>query len=417
MEYGLIGEKLKHSYSKEIHEMLGKYEYEICEVPKENLARFIMNKEFKGLNVTIPYKEAVIPYLDYIDPIAKRVGAVNTIVNEDGILKGYNTDVLGFRSMLVNANVSVLGKGIFILGTGGTSKTAYDVCKSLGADNIYFVTRGDSRGGRLITYEEAVTTHRMYCDILINTTPCGMFPNSEDMAIDPGALPNLKCTIDVIYNPLRTKLMSKSKKIGINTVGGLYMLVSQAIASAEIFTGEKFKVGTNKRVYNNVYFKISNVVLTGMPGAGKTSIGKILAEKLDKEFYDVDAEIEKITGITPSQYITQKGEKEFRKIEATTIAELSKKTNAVIATGGGSVIYAENIDRLKRNGRIYFIDRSLNKLVPTGDRPLSNTIEQLKMRYNERIEKYRTSADAIIPGDGSVIETANRIVSMIDLRS
>lgn len=416
MEYGLIGAKLGHSYSKEVHEMLGNYEYNLQEVSKEDLAAFIMRKEYKGINVTIPYKQDVIQYLDYIDPTAKSVGAVNTIINDGGVLKGYNTDVQGMRLMIVNSGINIVGKNVFILGTGGTAKTAQYVCKTMGASKIYTVTRGNARGGNLITYNEATTTHAPFCDILLNATPCGMFPNSDEMPIDPGQLINLKATIDVIYNPLRTKLISTTKKMGRTTVGGLYMLVAQGVAASELFLGEQYKYGTLKRVYNELYFKISNVVLTGMPGAGKTSIGKIVAEKLGKTFYDVDEEIKRTTGMTPSDFINLKGETEFRKVESTVIGELSKKTNSVIATGGGSVIYADNIDRLKRNGRIYFIDRSLNKLTPTGDRPLSSTKEMLRQRYNERIEKYRTSCDEIVPGDGTVNETAGRLLGMIDMR-
>lgn len=416
MEYGLVGEKLGHSYSKEIHEKLGTYEYKLCEVKPENLAKFILKKDYEGLNITIPYKEKVMQYLDYIDPNAKSVGAVNTIVNDHGILKGYNTDVMGLIDLINNMQISLLGKTVLILGTGGTSDTAYYVSKQLGASIITKVSRSKSNGKEIITYKEAYDRYGSLCDIIINTTPVGMYPNSDESPIDPGRFINLKGIIDVIYNPLKTKLVTQGKKLGISSNSGLYMLVSQAMYSSQLFLNKKYRYGTAKKIYNEIYTQKCNIVLTGMPGCGKTSVGKVLANKLDKTFIDVDDEIEKITSIKPGEYIEKYGEDEFRKIESETITKISNLTNCVIATGGGAVILSENIEKLKRNGRVYFIDRSVDKLVPTKDRPLSSSYEQIRLRYDERISKYKNTCDNIIPGDGTVDDTATKIIMMFKMR-
>jgi len=408
MKYGLIGEKLGHSFSKEIHEMLGNKEYEIVEIPKDELEDFMQKKEFKGINVTIPYKEKVIPYLDFISSEAKDMGAVNTIVNVDGKLYGYNTDFYGLRDLIMTNNMSLTGRKVLILGTGGTCKTAECVCKSLGASKVLKVGRKAQEG--VLTYDQKDKFKDV--DYVINTTPVGMYPNTDDLPIDPGLFLKLRGVVDVIYNPLKTKLVIRTTKLGVSACNGLYMLVSQAVKSSELFMGKSYPYGTTQKLYRAVYMDKLNVVLTGMPGSGKTTVGKLLAKKLNKEFIDLDDYFEEKNGMSAGDYIKKYGENQFREAESVVVAETSTRTGCVIATGGGAVLRPENVEKMKINGRIYFLNRSLEKLQPTDDRPLSSSYDSLKMRYDERIAIYRSTADSIIPGDGTVEETADRIYNL-----
>lgn len=403
MEYGLIGEKLGHSFSKIIHNELFSYNYELKEIKPEEFDEFMRKADFKAINVTIPYKEMVMEYLDEISEKAKEIGAVNVVVNDDGKLIGYNTDFLGLKGLIQKNNIDLKDKKVLILGSGGTSKTALAVCRDLGAQQAFRVSR--SGGNGLITYDEA---EKVNADIIINTTPCGMFPNIEGAAIDIDKFDGLSAVVDVVYNPLNTDLIVKAKAKGIKAVGGLYMLVAQAIFAAEKF-GFKVKEEDFERVYNKIFKEKQNLVLIGMPTSGKTTIGKILSEELGREFIDSDEEIVEKIGMSISEFFEKNGEAEFRKIEAQVIKEIALKQGAVIATGGGVILNKRNIELLKMNGKVIFLNRPLDMLLTSEDRPLSSDRELLKKRFEERHEIYKASADVEIIADSDIKTNVQKV--------
>ncbi len=393
MEYGCIGEKLTHSFSKIIHGELFDYDYQLKELAKNELDGFMKRRDFKAINVTIPYKQSVIPYLDEIDGTAREIGAVNTIVNKDGKLYGYNTDFIGMTELIDYNKILLDGKKVLILGSGGTSKTAFAVAKALNAKEVYRVSRGNTES--CISYEDAVRRHND-AEIIINTTPCGMFPNIGNSPIDINCFGKLEGVVDAVYNPLRSALVVSAIDRGIKATGGLYMLVSQAVAAAEKFTGKTVKSEKTVAVYKKLFTEKQNVVLTGMPGCGKTTIGKRLASQLSKRFIDTDEEILKQIGISIPEFFERYGESKFREIETKIIKELSAVQNAVIATGGGAILNTANIDFLKENGVVFFIDRPFENLVYSSDRPLSSSRDMMKKRYDERYDLYKACADKII---------------------
>lgn len=393
MKYGLIGEKLGHSFSKTVHSKIAGYEYELCEIAKDDLDTFMKTRDFCGINVTIPYKEAVIKYLDFISEEAEKIGAVNTVVNKNGKLYGYNTDFYGLKSLIEKNEINVFGKTVLVLGSGGTSKTANAVLKSMGAKEIFTVSRSGGEG--LITYEEAYFKN---AEVIINTTPVGMYPKTDDQAIKLDDFKGLEAVVDVIYNPLKTKLIIDAENRGIKAVCGLYMLYSQAVKAAEIFTENEIKAD----LFNEILNEKQNLVLIGMPSCGKTTLGKMLAEELGKEFVDTDEEIVKKTGIKISEIFKNYGEEHFRNLESEVIKELSSKQSLVIATGGGAVLRRENVDALRHNGRLIFIDRPLDMLITTDDRPLSSNRELLEERYYERYPIYCLASDVRINADGDL---------------
>lgn len=395
MEYGLIGEHLGHSFSKEIHERIADYDYLICEIAKDKLDEFMVNRDFKAINVTIPYKERVMPHLFYIDNAAKKMGAVNTIVNRNGNLYGYNTDFFGLKALADKIGISFKNKKVLILGTGGTSKTAVAVAKSEGASAVIKVSR--RIGEDCITYDEAKNNHAD-CDIIINTTPCGMYPDNLGMPIDLEYFTKLEGVIDVIYNPLTTRLVQEAEARGIKAGNGLYMLAAQAVFASELFLGVKYPEGLTDQIYKDIILSKQNVVLTGMPCSGKSTVGRMLADALKREFIDTDAVIEEKYGDI-TQIFEKQGEEDFRQMESEVIAEVSARNSIVIATGGGAVLKGQNIDRLKSNGKIFFIDRPLEDLIPTADRPLARNADAIKKRYSERFGIYQATADVIINAD------------------
>ena len=409
MEYGLIGEKLGHSFSKEVHNRLFDYNYELKEIPKDEIDSFFKQKDFKAINVTIPYKQTVIPYLDFISDIAKEIGAVNTVVNKNGKLYGYNTDFLGLKALIEKNNIAIKGKKVLILGSGGTSKTALAVAKSFEAKEVYVVSRNASEG--TITYSQALENHTN-AQVIINTTPCGMYPNINDSALDISKFNRLEGVVDAIYNPLRSKLVCDALNIGITAVGGLYMLVSQAAYAAEKFTDKSFNITKVDEIYNNLLNLKQNIVLVGMPGSGKTTVGKILAEKLNFEFLDTDDIIVKNHGDI-TEIFNISGEKVFRDYEAAAIKDVSALQGKIIATGGGAILRQENVDLLKRNGKIYFLDRPLSDIVATADRPLSSNRADLEKRYNERYDEYLSCADKRIIVSDTAEDVANTILEDI----
>ena len=409
MKYGLIGEKLGHSFSKEVHNKLFDYDYELKEIPQNELDLFLKQRAFKSINVTIPYKEKVIPYLDFISDIAKKIGAVNTVVNKNGKLYGYNTDFWGLKSLIQKSGISLKDKKVLILGSGGTSKTAFAVTNSLGAKEVLQISRNKKDG--FITYEDIYINHTD-AQILINTTPCGMYPNIDVSPLDISAFERLEGLVDAIYNPLRSKLVCDAQKRGIKAVGGLYMLISQAVFAAEKFLDTNIEPQKTDAVYKSILNQKQNIVLVGMPGSGKTTVGKLLAKKLQLEFLDTDDLItEKYGNIT--DIFKTKGEAVFRNYETEVIKQLSAVAGKVIATGGGAVLRTQNTDLLKRNGRIYFLDRPLESICATPDRPLSSNSQDLEKRFNERYDIYRNCADRHIISNGTETDTVNDVLEDI----
>lgn len=409
MKYGLIGEKLGHSFSKEVHNKLFDYDYELKEIPQNELDLFLKQRSFKAINVTIPYKEKVIPYLDFVSDIAAEIGAVNTVVNKNGKLNGYNTDFRGLKSLIQKNRIVLKDKKVLILGSGGTSKTAVAVANSLGAKEVLRVSRNKKDG--FITYEDIYINHTD-AQILINTTPCGMYPNIYVSPLDISAFKRLEGVVDAIYNPLRSKLVCDAQKRGIKAVGGLYMLISQAVFAAEKFLDTNIEPQKTDAVYKSILNQKQNIVLVGMPGSGKTTVGKLLAEKLESEFLDTDDLItEKYGNIT--DIFKTKGEAVFRDYESEVIKEISAVGGKVIATGGGAVLRAQNTDLLKRNGRIYFLDRPLESICATPDRPLSSNRKDLEKRFNERYDIYRNCADRHIISNGTETDTVNAVLEDI----
>ena len=406
MKYGCIGEHLKHSFSKEIHNALTDYEYEIREIERDKLSDFAEKKDFRAINVTIPYKELIMPHMYYIDEHAASIGAVNTVVNRDGLLYGYNTDFFGMSMLIRHAGVDIKGKKVVILGTGGTSKTSVAVAKALLADKIIRVSRTAREDA--ISYGELYEKHTD-ADVIINTTPSGMFPNIFDTPVDISKFPALSGVIDAVYNPLRTPLILAARKNGIAAEGGLYMLVAQAVRASEIFIDTKYEEDTAERIYSKIKREKENIVLIGMPASGKSTVGALLAEKLSRPLIDTDKLIEARAQMAIPEIFEKFGEKEFRRLETEAIKEASAQNSSVIATGGGAVLKEENVTALKENGRIYFIDRPLEALIPTVDRPLSKTKEAITERYNERYGIYCSSADVRVDADCSAQSVAEKI--------
>ena len=405
MRYGLIGASLPHSYSKLIHDALGRYGYELMPMDEDGMRRFMERADFDGINVTIPYKEKVIPYLHSIDEGARRIGAVNTVVNRGGRLYGYNTDVYGVKDTLRRAGIGLKGKKVAVLGTGGTSKTVSYVCRTAGAD-VSLVSRTPGAGA--LGYEELT---ELRPDIIMNTTPVGMFPKTGVSPVSPSCLDGVSFVFDVIYNPLRTRLTLDAKERGIKTAGGLYMLVSQAMRAAELFTGEPVGATDTERIYEGLLSGIRNTVLTGMPGCGKTTVGRLLSERLGAPFYDTDALIEERVGSVP-EYIRAHGEAAFRDVESAVIAGLSSVRGAVIATGGGAVLREENVRSLAENGRIFYLYRDIDKIVPDASRPLSSDRASLLRRFEERREIYERTADEKVDCSGSAVTVAGVTVNI-----
>ncbi len=422
MEYGLIGGVLGHSYSKEIHEQIADYQYELKELEPSQLEGFLKQRDFKAINVTIPYKQDVIPYLDYVDERAKRIGAVNTIVNREGKLYGYNTDFDGMLALIKKIGVDARDKKALILGTGGTSKTAHAVLEHLGASRILHVSRKlsdvrlawmEERGLDLpVTYQDAVSLHSD-SEIIINTTPSGMFPDVNKKPIDLSRFPDLEGVVDVIYNPLRTELILEAEELEIPAEGGLYMLAAQAVYACGHFLDREVKTEEIEKAYHSVLRQKQNLVLCGMPSSGKTTIGNYLKKQLGMELIDTDEKIVERIGMEIAEYTSLSGETAFRDVESAVVKEAAEVNGIIIATGGGAILREENVRALKRNGVFIFIDRPLELLTATADRPFSADLEALKKRFEERYDIYCYVADLHIDGSGSVEEVAGRILEAL----
>ncbi len=405
--YGCIGRKLTHSYSVAVHAELAGYDYKLIPLEPGELDGFMREKKWNGINVTIPYKRDVMPYLDFIDPVAEDIGAVNTVVNRNGKLYGYNTDIYGLTALIRKTGVEVSGKKVLITGTGGTSRTAVKAVSLLGAKEFYRVGRNGTDGA--LTYDEALSEHAD-TQVIINCTPLGMFPDLIGQTpLDIDRFENPEGVIDAVYNPLRSALVLKAQAKGIKASGGLYMLVMQAVEAVRHFTGEDITPQDCERAYRNVLFSKQNTVLIGMPACGKTTVGKLLADKTGREFIDTDDLIEQSEGRKISEIFARDGEEYFRNKETEIIKSLINKTGAVIATGGGSVLRRENVDALKANGRLYFLDRPLESLVPTQSRPLSSDRESMERKYRERYPVYKSVADVHLKTGDIAEETVRKI--------
>ena len=392
-KYGCIGKKLTHSFSKEIHAKLADYAYDLIELAEEEIAPFFEKKDFAAINVTIPYKQTVIPYLDSISEVAERIGAVNTIVNKDGKLCGYNTDYYGMKALIERIGIDLTGKKVLVLGTGGTSKTARVVAVDMGAAEILTVSR--RKTDHYITYEEAVQKHAD-ANVIINTTPSGMYPDCESRPIDITEFTQLIGVVDVVYNPLCTNLVLDAKQRGIKAEGGLYMLIMQAVVAVERFLDTRIAKEVADQVFASIYASKENVVLAGMPGSGKSTVGKLLNIE-GFEFVDTDEEIEKRCGCSIKELIQEKGEAHFRALETEVIREVSSMNCRIISTGGGAVLKEENVRALKRNGKLYFLNADLSRLKATDSRPLSDTQKKLARLYTERMSLYTGTADVVVP--------------------
>ncbi len=406
MEYGCIGEHLSHSFSAEIHRELASYSYEIREVASDALDAFLTERHFCGINVTIPYKERVIPYLSEIDETARAIGAVNTVVNRNGRLCGYNTDFYGMQKLIEHIGLTLRGKKVAVLGTGGTSRTARAVATSLGASCVLSVGRRAGEG--VIDYNTLYRNHANV-EIFINTTPCGMYPYPNGCesiaasAVDVSRFSHLCGVVDAVYNPLRSRLVLDARARGIPAEGGLYMLVAQAVRACEIFLDRAFSPDTCDRVYNRIFREKENIVLIGMPSSGKSTVGRLLADALGREWIDSDDCIVETAGRSISDIFTQDGEAAFRDLESEVIErQIANRNGLVVATGGGAILRDSNLDALRRNGRLVFLDRPLKDLLPTPDRPLASSAEAIKRRYEERYPRYCAVADCRIDVKGDI---------------
>ena len=411
--YGLIGGKLGHSYSKIIHEKIADYTYELLPLPTETEARTFMEKRaFAAINVTIPYKQFVIPYCDVVDPKAQAIGAVNTIVNRDGKLYGYNTDYAGFAYLAGAHGVDFAGKTVLILGTGGTHSTVTAVCRDGGAKEILTASRTGK--GDALLYSEAM--HRPDVQIIVNTTPCGMFPNVGQCLIDPKAFPALEAVLDVVYNPFRTELLLRAEDCGVTAAGGFEMLVAQAVYAAEYFLSRKFDdaAGEIGRITAALRRDMLNVALIGMPSSGKSTVGRALAERLGKKFIDLDEEIVKADGRSIPDIFAAEGEDGFRAKESAQTARFAKEGRQLLSCGGGIIKRGENLRALHQNGVVLFLDRPLDALTVGGGRPLSSSTEALKKMEAERRPLYLAAADAVIPNSGTVEDAVTAAMEALD---
>ena len=400
MKCGLLGRKLGHSYSPQIHAMLADYFYELFEKEPEELENFLKNGDFSGINVTVPYKKSVIPYLDELTPKAQKLGAVNTIVRRDGRLIGHNTDYFGFETMVRSSGLDVSGKKALVLGSGGASNTAVAVLEELGAKVVIISRSGENNYGNLYLHADAA--------LIVNTTPVGMFPKVGSSPIDLALFPELEGVLDVVYNPARTQILLDAEKRGLIAMNGLLMLVAQAKESAEWFSGHPIPSEVIAPIHASLRRQMENIVLIGMPGSGKTTVGTLLAEKLQKRFVDADAYLVEKSGRSIPEIFAADGEEGFRTLETEVLAELGKQSGLIIATGGGCVTKERNYPLLHQNGTIFCLNRDLEKL-PTDGRPLSQTTKLTEM-YRVRKPLYEAFADYQIDNNSDAQGTALQIM-------
>ena len=408
MSYGLLGEKLTHSYSPRLHAIFADYEYRLYQVAPENLEDFIKNGDWQGLNVTIPYKKTVLPYLADMSDRARKIGSVNVILKQaDGTLYGDNTDYGGFAALVRRSGIAVRGKKVLVLGSGGASLTVCRVLEDMAAGEIRVISRSgeDNYGNLPLCHADA--------DVIVNTTPVGMYPNAGASPVDLRIFPHLSGVIDIIYNPAKTALMLQAQRLGIPFAGGLYMLCEQAREAAEMFLGKKIPQRMTDKAFATLNSEMRNIVLIGMPGCGKTVIGKRIAALCGREFFDIDKEIEKKAGKSIPDIFASDGEEAFRLLETECCAEICSGTARVIATGGGVVTRERNRDILRQNSVVVYISRDLSRLA-TGGRPLSQAHSAGEL-YSERAPMYKEWSDIKIVNSG-ISPTAFQLLNILGIK-
>lgn len=407
LKCGLIGKTLEHSYSPQIHSELADYSYSLFELQETELEAFLKSDKFHGANVTIPYKIAVIPYLDEISPKATRIGSVNTIVHTaEGKLVGYNTDYYGFGYMLDSAGIDVQGKKVLVLGSGGASLTVRTLLSDRGAREVVVISRsGENNYSNLHLHADA--------DVIVNTTPVGMYPNNGVSPVSLDVFENLTGVADIVFNPAKTALILDAEERGIKWAGGLSMLVAQAKAASEYFTDKTIDDAEIMRITEKIGTQMKNIALVGMPGCGKSTVGRVIAEKTGREFVDLDDEIVERAGMPIPEIFAKYGEPYFRGLETEALADVSKRSSLVIATGGGTVIKEENRRLLKQNSTTVFIKRDISNL-PKDGRPVSqaNSLEDL---YKTRLPFYLDASDCEIELGDTPDESANKIMERVGL--
>ena len=402
---GLLGEHLGHSFSPQIHAALADYTYDLVELPPEEVGNFVKNGGYDAFNVTIPYKKAVLPFLDTVSPEAERIGSVNTVVRRpDGRIDGYNTDYFGFDGMLTASGIDVRGAKVLVLGNGGASLTVCAVLRDRGAGKILvFDLAGPNTYDTLPLHTDA--------DVIVNATPVGMYPKNGASLVELSQFPKCRGVLDVIYNPARTALLLDAERHGIPYRNGLYMLVAQAVKAFEFFTGDSAEEGIIQAITNQIAAQTRNVILIGMPGCGKSTVGKALAQKMGSPFYDADSEFTTMHGITPADAIKTLGEDRFRELEHETLCALGKLSGAVIACGGGAVTREYNYDPMHQNGVILYLERELSRLATDG-RPLSQKTSPEAL-YAARKAFYERFADLRIQSTEVVEQTAEAMLAAL----
>ena len=404
MKCGLLGRKLGHSYSPQIHSQLGTYSYDLFEKEPEQLAAFLKGGDFTGINVTIPYKKDVIPYLDALSPAAQKIGSVNTIVRRaDGSLFGHNSDYFGFVSLVKHSGIAVADKKVLVLGSGGTSNMVVTALRDLSAVPIVISRSGENNYDNLERHADA--------SVIVNTTPVGMYPNTGISPIDLRLFPKLEGVLDVVYNPAKTKLLLDTEALGIPNANGLWMLVAQAKEASEYFTGKKLSDEVIGKIHRTLSHQMKNLILIGMPGCGKSTIGAALAQRLGRKFVDADEEVVKSAGKSIPEIFAQDGEEAFRQWETAALNSLGKQSGLVIATGGGCVTQNRNFAALHQNGYIIWLERDLT-LLPTDGRPLSQS-NRLEEMYKLRKPMYEAFADIRVENAGNPEQTVKEILSQL----
>ena len=404
MKCGLLGRHLGHSYSPQIHASLGNYSYDLFEKEPEEIEDFLKHGDFTGINVTVPYKKEVIPFLDELSPVAKRLGAVNTIVRRNGKLIGHNTDYFGFLTMVKASNLTVSGKKVLVLGSGGASNTVVAVLQELGAHVVVISRTGENNYGNLHQHEDAA--------VIVNTTPVGMYPNTGLSPIDLSHFSRLEGVLDVIYNPARTQLLLDAENQGLVAMNGLLMLVAQAKEASEWFMETVIDDRVIAAIHHRLQMQMENIILIGMPGSGKSTVGKLLAEKCGKRFVDADEALVNQSGRAIRDIFAQDGEPIFRELETNVLATLGQQSGLVLATGGGCVTQARNYPLLHQNGTIFCLQRDLDQL-PVDGRPLSQAT-RIEEMFRIRKPLYERFADHMIDNNDSPESAANQILRIME---
>ena len=404
MKCGLLGRKLGHSFSPQIHKHLGDYSYEIFEREPEDLEAFLKHGEWEGLNVTIPYKKDVIPFLDELSPIAAKLGAVNCIIRRDGRLLGHNTDYFGFQEMVRVSGMDVKKKKVLVLGTGGASMPVVACLEDLGAQVISVSRSGENNYENIGRHSDAA--------VIVNATPVGMYPQTGLSPVDISLFPKLEGVLDIIYNPARTQLLLDAEARGLVTVNGLLMLVAQAKEASEWFQQKILDDSLISTIHTALRRQTENIVLIGMPGCGKSTVGRALAERLGKTFVDADEELVKMAGKSIQEIFAEDGEEVFRDWETKVLADQGKRSGLILATGGGCVTRERNYPLLHQNGTICWLKRDLGKL-PTDGRPLSQA-NKLTAMYEIRRPLYEAFADCTISNDGTLEDTLAGIKEVME---